>query len=49
MVRHLKGGQSAAAKAANSLQVRQAVEAILDDIATHGEIAMRRYSEKFDN
>jgi sulfopropanediol 3-dehydrogenase len=49
MVRHSKGGQSAAAKAANSLQVRQAVEAILDDIATHGEIAMRRYSEKFDN
>lgn len=49
MVRHLKGGQSAAAKAANSLQVRQTVEAILDDIATHGEIAMRRYSEKFDN
>lgn len=49
MVRHLKRGQSAAAKAANSLQVRQAVEAILDDIATHGEIAMRRYSEKFDN
>ena len=49
MVRHLKGGQSAAAKAANSLQVRQTVEAILDDIATHGETAMRRYSEKFDN
>ena len=49
MVRHLKGGQSAAAKAANSLQVRQTVEAILDDIATHGETAVRRYSEKFDN
>ena len=49
MVRHLKGGQSAAAKAANNLQVRQTVEAILDDIATHGETAMRRYSEKFDN
>ena len=49
MVRHLKGGQSAAAKAANSLQVRQTVEAILDDIASHGETAMRRYSEKFDN
>ena len=49
MVRHLKGGQSSAAKAANSLQVRQTVEAILDDIATHGETAVRRYSEKFDN
>ena len=49
MVRHLKGGQSAAAKAANSLQVHQTVEAILDDIAAQGETAMRRYSEKFDN
>lgn len=48
MVRHLKQGRSAAAKAANSLQVRQTVEAILDDIAAHGETAMRRYSEKFD-
>jgi len=48
MVRHLKRGQSAAAKDANSLLVRQTVEAILDDIAAHGEAAMRRYSEKFD-
>jgi sulfopropanediol 3-dehydrogenase len=48
MVRHLKSGQSAAAKAANSLQVRQTVEAILDDIAAHGETALRQYSEKFD-
>jgi sulfopropanediol 3-dehydrogenase len=48
MVRHLKKGQSAAAKEANSLLVRQTVEAILDDIAAHGETAMRRYSEKFD-
>jgi len=48
MIRYLKKGQSAAAKAANSLEVRQTVEAILDDIAAHGETAMRRYSEKFD-
>jgi sulfopropanediol 3-dehydrogenase len=48
MVRHLKSGQSAAAKAANSLQVRQTVEAILEDIAAHGETALRQYSEKFD-
>ena len=48
MVRHLKSGQSAAAKAANSLQVRQTVEAILEDIAANGETALRRYSEKFD-
>ena len=48
MVRHLKSGQSAAAKAATSLQVRQTVEAILQEIAAHGETALRQYSEKFD-
>jgi sulfopropanediol 3-dehydrogenase len=48
VVRYLKKGQSAAAKAANSLEVRQTVEAILEDIAANGEAAMRRYSEKFD-
>ena len=48
MVRYLKKGQSAAAKAANSFEVRQTVEAILEDIAANGETAMRRYSEKFD-
>ncbi len=48
MVRYLKKGQSAAAKAASGLEVRQTVEGILEDIATHGEAALRRYSEKFD-
>jgi sulfopropanediol 3-dehydrogenase len=48
MVRHLKSGQSAAVKAASSLQVRQTVEAILEDIGAHGETALRQYSEKFD-
>jgi sulfopropanediol 3-dehydrogenase len=48
VVRNLKKGQSAAAKSANCLEVRQTVEAILEDIAEHGEAAMRRYSEKFD-
>ena len=48
MVRYLKGGQSAAMKAESSLQVRNTVEAILGDIAAHGERAMREYSEKFD-
>ena len=48
MIRYLKRGQSAEAKAANNLEVRQTVEAILEDIAAHGEAAMRRYSEKFD-
>ena len=48
MVRHLKSGQPASAKAAASLQVRQTVEAILEDIAARGETALRHYSEKFD-
>ena len=33
MIRYLKKGQSAAVKAASSLEVRQTVEAILEDIA----------------
>jgi sulfopropanediol 3-dehydrogenase len=48
MIRYLKKGQSAAAKTANSLEVRKTVEIILDDIAAHGETAMRHYSEIFD-
>ena len=48
MIRHLKTGQSAEAKAENSAQVRTTVEAILADIAARGEAAVREYSEKFD-
>ena len=48
MIRYLKSGQSAAAKAESSQQVRHTVEAILADIGAHGEKAMRQYSEKFD-
>src|SRR6266478_5085820 len=48
MIRHLKSGQSAEAKAENSAQVRTTVEAILSDIAVRGEAAVREYSEKFD-
>jgi sulfopropanediol 3-dehydrogenase len=48
MIRRLKTGQSAEAKAENSAQVRSAVEAILADIAARGEAAVREYSEKFD-
>ncbi len=48
MIRHLKSGQSAEAKAENSAQVRTTVEAILSDIAARGEAAVREYSEKFD-
>src|SRR6266478_5275590 len=48
MIRHLKFGQSAEAKAESSAQVRTTVEAILADIAARGEAAVREYSEKFD-
>ena len=48
MIRYLKSGQTAAAKAENSLQVRTTVEAILNEIAARGEAAVREYSEKFD-
>jgi sulfopropanediol 3-dehydrogenase len=48
MIRHLKTGQSAEAKAENSAVVRSTVEAILADIAARGEAAVREYSEKFD-
>ena len=48
MIRHLKSGQSAEAKAESSAQVRSTVEAILADVAARGEAAVREYSEKFD-
>lgn len=48
MIRSLKTGQSAEAKAENSAQVRSTVEGILSDIAARGEAAVREYSEKFD-
>ena len=48
MIRHLKSGQSAEAKAESSAQVRTTVEAILSNIAARGEAAVREYSEKFD-
>jgi len=48
MIRHIKTGQTAEAKAENSTQVRKTVEAILADIGARGEIAVREYSEKFD-
>ncbi len=48
MIRHLKRGQTAEAKAENTVQIRSTVEAILGEIETHGEKAVRRYSEQFD-
>jgi sulfopropanediol 3-dehydrogenase len=48
MIRHIKTGQSAEAKAENSAQVRKTVEAILQNISARGEAAVRERSEKFD-
>jgi sulfopropanediol 3-dehydrogenase len=48
MIRHLKTGQSAAAKAESNAKVRHTVEEILVDIHANGEKALRHYSEKFD-
>jgi len=42
MIRHLKSGQSAEAKAESSAQVRSTVEAILADIAARGEAGRAR-------
>jgi sulfopropanediol 3-dehydrogenase len=48
MIRRIKSGLSAAAKAENSLQVRSTVEQILGDIAVRGGAAVRDFSQKFD-
>ena len=48
MIRQIKAGQTAAARAENTQQVRQTVETILADIATRGEAAVRDYSVRFD-
>jgi len=49
VIRHLKTGQSAEAKAESSAQVRPTVEAILADISARGEVAVREWSAKLDN
>jgi len=48
MIRRIKSGLSAAARAENSLQVRNTVEEILGDIAARGGAAVRDFSQKFD-
>jgi sulfopropanediol 3-dehydrogenase len=48
MIRRIKTGQSAEAKAENSAQVRHTVEGILGDIAARGGAAVREFSQKFD-
>ena len=49
MIRYLKSGQTAEATAEKQAEVRKTVEAILENIASNGEKAVREYSEKFDN
>lgn len=48
MIRQLKEGQDAVALAAADHQVRSTVEAILRDIETRGDEAVREYSKRFD-
>ena len=49
MIRYLKSGQTAEAKAEKQAEVRKTVEAILAGYRPHGEQAVREYSEKFDH
>ena len=48
MIRYLKKGASDAEKLEADRKVRQTVEAILDDIAARGDVAVRELSAKFD-
>src|SRR5450631_1338152 len=48
MIRRIKKGLSAEAKAERSVQVRNTVEGILGDIAARGGTAVREFSQKFD-
>jgi sulfopropanediol 3-dehydrogenase len=49
MIRYLKRGKSADARASDDHKVRQTVEGILKDIEIRGDGAVREYSQKFDN
>ncbi|RLL69297.1 histidinol dehydrogenase [Streptomyces sp. Z26] len=49
MPRHLKSPVPAAQVSAARTDVAERVRAILDDVREHGDDAVRRYSEKFDN
>jgi sulfopropanediol 3-dehydrogenase len=48
MIRYLKKGGNAAESAEADRKVRQTVEAILEDVATRGDAAVRDLSVKFD-
>jgi sulfopropanediol 3-dehydrogenase len=48
MAQYLKKGKSVEAKAEMGTQTRNTVEAIIQDIETRGDAAVREYSQKFD-
>src|SRR5277367_5926680 len=48
MIQFLKRGASEAEKTEADRKVRQTVEAILEDIAARGDVAVRELSAKFD-
>ncbi|MDG1412485.1 MAG: histidinol dehydrogenase [Alphaproteobacteria bacterium] len=48
-IRYLKTGKAEEIRAEDDATVRQNVEAILKNIETHGDLAVRELSEKFDN
>jgi sulfopropanediol 3-dehydrogenase len=49
MIRYLKKGRDAQARADDNAQVRATVEGILKDIEQRGDDAVRAWSRKFDN
>ena len=48
-IEHLKRGKPAAERAEDDTRIRASVEAILKDIETRGDDAVRELSLKFDN
>ena len=48
MIRYLKRARSDADRASDDAKVRQQVEAIIADIETRGDVAVRELSQKFD-
>jgi len=49
VIQYLKRGQSGEQKAQRSAQVRSTVESIIAEVEQQGDVAVRRYSEKFDH
>ena len=49
MITQIKSGRSQAAKKDDDTQIRTTVEAMLEQIETRGEAAVRDYSTKLDH